>query len=115
MQVLFGVRGIAISEDCGLGGSLEGDETAGLAAGAGEAFAIGLEFGVAADGVEDGGQNGGGDGIARAHKAVVHPLPFPAGGDDAGFTQIGQVAGDFGLALAEGFDEVADAELAAGD
>jgi hypothetical protein len=98
-----------------LGGALESDEAVGLAAGAGEAFAIGLEFGVATDGVEDGGEDGGGDGIARADEAVVHPLPFPAGGDDAGFAEICEVAGDLGLALAEDFDEVADAELATGD
>jgi hypothetical protein len=114
----WGERGesrLARLEEGRLGGALEGDEAVGLAAGPGEAFAIGLEFGVAVDGVEDSGEDGGGDGIAGADEAIVHPLPFPAGGDDTGFAEVGEMAGDFRLALAEDFDEVANAELAAGD
>lgn len=43
----------------------------------------------------------------------MHPLPFPARRDDARITQVGEVARDFGLALAEDFNEITDADLAA--
>ena len=43
----------------------------------------------------------------------MHPLPFAARTDDTGVAEIGEVAGYFGLALLEHFDEVADTDLAA--
>ena len=41
----------------------------------------------------------------------MHPLAFAAGGDDAGLAQIGEVARDFWLGLAEDFNQIADADL----
>ena len=41
----------------------------------------------------------------------MYPLPFPAGGDDTGLAEVGEVTGDFGLPLLQDFDEVADADL----
>lgn len=45
----------------------------------------------------------------------MHPLAFAAGLDDAGAAQAGEVLGDFGLGLAEGFNQLADADLAIAD
>jgi arsenite methyltransferase len=44
----------------------------------------------------------------------VHPLAFAARGDNAGFAQVGEMARDFRLALAQDLDKVADADFAAG-
>ena len=43
----------------------------------------------------------------------MHPLPFPACGDDPSTAEVGEVPGNLRLALAENLDEVADADLAA--
>lgn len=43
----------------------------------------------------------------------MHPLSFAARSDDAGPAEVGQVAGDLGLALLEDFDEIANADLSA--
>lgn len=53
----------------------------------------------------------GGGGVRWGGDAVVHPLALAAGVDEAGGAEVGEVAGDFGLRLAEDLDEVADAEL----
>ena len=42
----------------------------------------------------------------------MHPLALAASSDDTGAAQISEMAGDLGLALAEDFDKVADADLA---
>ena len=52
-----------------------------------------------------------GSGVGRRSEAVVHPFAFAAGVDEAGGAEVGEVAGDLGLGLAEDLDEVADAEL----
>lgn len=44
--------------------------------------------------------------------AVVHPLAFAACADDAGAAQVGEVAGNLGLALVENLNEVTDADFA---
>jgi hypothetical protein len=41
-------------------------------------------------------------------------LPFAARGHDAGLAQVGKMARDLRLALAQDLDKVADADLAAG-
>lgn len=61
------------------------------------------------------GKNACGGGIRRHDDAVVHPLAFAAGGDEAGAAQIGEMARDFGLAEPENFNEITDADLAAPD
>ena len=70
---------------------------------------------VSAERAEGGGEDGGSAGVRGLCEAVVDPLAFAAGGDDAGAAEVSEVAGDFGLALAEDFDEVTDADFAAGD
>lgn len=42
----------------------------------------------------------------------MHPLALAASADNAGFAQVGEVAGDFWLALAEDLDKIADADFA---
>ena len=44
---------------------------------------------------------------------VVHPFALTTGRDDSRATQIGQMAGDFGLALGEDLNEVAHADFPA--
>jgi hypothetical protein len=98
----------------GYGRVLQGDEALGIAAGFAELCEVGLHLRVGAEGSEGRVQDGGGSGVGEAVDAVVHPLAFAAGFDDAGASQVGEVAGDFGLRLAEDLDEVADADLVAG-
>jgi hypothetical protein len=54
-----------------------------------------------------------GAGAPRLNEPVVHPLAFAASFDEAGAAEICEVAGDFGLALAQDLDEVTYADLAA--
>jgi hypothetical protein len=42
----------------------------------------------------------------------VHPLALATGAHQAGFAEVGEVAGDFRLGLLEYLDEIADADLA---
>jgi len=70
---------------------------------------------VAVERGQHGGEDGTGRSIGGRADAVVHPFAFAAGGDDAGLAQEGKVPGDFGLALAQDCDQVADADLATGD
>jgi len=92
--------------------AFEGGSFARGAAGSVEAGAVGLHgFFFTEDG-EGFAEDLRGAGIGGDDDAVVHPLPFPAGVDDAGAAEIGEVAGDFGLALAENFDKETDANLA---
>ena len=51
--------------------------------------------------------------VGRRADAVVHPFAFAARGDDTGLAQVGEMAGDFWLALSQDLDKVADADLAA--
>lgn len=46
--------------------------------------------------------------------AVVHPLSLTASTDNSSSAEVGKVAGDFGLALAQDLDKVADTDLASG-
>jgi len=100
-------------EGVGDGRAVEGDEALGFTAGPGEAGQVGLHVAVGLEGEQGGVEDGEGAGVGGALDAVVHPLPFAAGGDDAGVAEVGEVAGDFGLALLEDFDEVADADFPA--
>jgi hypothetical protein len=49
--------------------------------------------------------------MGRHDDPIMHPLAFPASGNDPSASQIRQVPGDFGLRLAEDFDEIADADF----
>lgn len=49
--------------------------------------------------------------MRRRYDPVVHPAAFPPHGDESGAAEVGEVAGDFRLWLAEDFSEVADANL----
>ena len=51
--------------------------------------------------------------MSRPVNSVVHPLPFPARGDDPGPSQVREMARNLGLALAQDLDEVTDADFAA--
>lgn len=90
----------------------EGDEAFGGAGGAFETGEVALHFEVGLEGAEGSVKDGSGAVISRMENAVVHPLALAAGADDAGVAQIGEVAGDLGLALAEDLDELADADFA---
>ena len=72
-----------------------------------------MQGGVGLEGGEGCVEDGEGVGVGGRVDAVVHPFAVAAGGDDAGFAQVGEVAGDLGLGLPEDFDEVADADFAA--
>lgn len=91
------------------------DERARSAAGTLKAGDVGLHVPVFAQRAESGGKDGGGAGVGRFREAIVHPFALAAGGDDACAAEVGEMARDFGLALAEDFDEEADADFAAGD
>jgi len=69
---------------------------------------------VGSQGDQRGFENGGGRGIGWRNDAVVHPLAFAARGNDSGPAQIGQMARDLGLPLAQYFNEVADTNFASG-
>lgn len=57
-------------------------------------------------------ENSGGDFVGWRKKAVVHPFPLAARGDDSGAAQVSQVARNFRLAQAQNFDEIANADFA---
>jgi len=50
----------------------------------------------------------------RDGQPVVHPLALTPGGDNAGFAQVGQMAGNLGLGRADDLREIADADLLPG-
>ena len=52
-------------------------------------------------------------GVRRYGDAVMHPLALAACGDQARAAQIGEMTGYLGLALAENFNEKADADFTA--
>lgn len=83
------------------------------AAGAVEAGEVGLRARLAAEDGERFLKDAGGGEVAGLGDAVMHPLAFAAGFHEAGAAQIGKVAGDLGLALAQDLDEIADADFAA--
>jgi len=84
------------------------------ATGAVEPGQVGPHLLVSAKRSQHGGQNGCGGGIGRRTDAVMHPFALAPRGNDAGFAQVGEMAGDLGLALTEDLDKVADADLAPG-
>lgn len=84
----------------------------GFATGAAKPGEVLLHGGVVVEGVKGGFEDGLCAGVGGSLNAIVHPLAVAAGGDDACVAEVGEVAGDLGLALAEDFDEVADADLA---
>lgn len=93
-------------------------ERGGLARGAAcpaEAGEIRLHGFLGAEDGEGCAQDPAGAGVGGHDDAVVHPFALAAGGDDAGAAEVGQMAGDFGLALAEDRDEIADADFPAVD
>ena len=96
------------------GSALWNNEPLRSAAGAVEFGQIGLHPLVGAQRSQNSVEDGCGGGIGGRADAVVHPLAFAARGNDAGLAQVGQVARDLGLALAENLDKMADADLAAG-
>ena len=87
--------------DGGLGGAADFDE----------ALAVALHFGVLVEPGAEFCEDAGGVGVCGLDEAVVHPLAFAAGGDDAGAAEVGEVARNLGLACAEHGDEEADADL----
>jgi len=85
---------------------------AGCAAGPVEAGAVGLQGAIGAECGERGLEQSGGFGRGGHLEAIVHPLAFAACADEACAAQVGEVARDLGLALAQHIDEIADADLA---
>lgn len=81
-------------------------------AGAVEARAVGLHGFFSAQNGQRFPENLRGPRIARKDDSVVHPFAIATGADDASPPEVGQVARNLGLAPAEDFDEVADADLA---
>lgn len=75
---------------------------------------VGPHFGVFRERRERGTEDIDCGVVLRPADPVVHPLALAAGGYNSGAAQIGQMAGDLGLRLAEDFNEVADADLASG-
>jgi hypothetical protein len=90
----------------------DGDESTRLAAGFGEPVEVGLHFAICAEGAQSSFENGESAGMRGSLDPVVHPLPFPARGDDSGAAQVGEMARDLWLALAQNLDEIADADFA---
>lgn len=82
------------------------------AAGGGEAGKVAFDFGLGAQVTQGIAEDARGQLVIGNGEAVMHPFAVAAGGDDAGFAEVGQVAGDLGLAHAKDFHEVADANLA---
>jgi hypothetical protein len=101
------------SDERGGWSTVESGDFGGHAAGFVETAEIRLHGLVFAENSEGFAQDFGGSGAGRDNDPIVHPLPFAPDGDYAGPSEVGEVAGDFGLTLAEHFDEVADADLAA--
>jgi hypothetical protein len=113
LVLLQAVRDLANVEGHGARGAGGHDEFLRGAAGAIEFDQVNLHLLVRGQRGEDGGENGGGSLVGRRHDAVVHPLALAARGDNAGVAQVGQMAGDLGLAMTENFDKEADADFAA--
>lgn len=80
-------------------------------AGAIEAGQVGLHGLLFPDDRERFAEDPGSTGIHRRDDFVVHPLALAARDHDAGAAQVSEVAGDFGLALPEYLDEIADADF----
>jgi len=93
--------GRAAQLNWGLGGAADFDE----------ALAVALHFGVLFEPGADLSENLGGVGVCGFDEAVVHPLAFAAGGDDAGAAEVGEVARNLRLVGVEDGDEEADADL----
>ena len=70
-----------------------------------------LHSGVVFHPVEGAAQNAGRADVFGRDESVVHPGALTANGNNAGPAQIGEVARDFGLGLAEDLDKIADAKL----
>jgi hypothetical protein len=86
-----------------------------LAAGAVETREVRLHFAIRLERAKGGIEDGSGRRIFRALDSVVHPLSLSPGSHDSRFSEVGEMAGDFGLALAKDFDQIADAHFAACD
>ena len=95
------------------GRALQSYEALRLAAGVAETGEVGLHLFAGVEGFERRVEDGAGGGVGGGLDAVVHPLAFAAGCDDAGAAEVGEMAGDLGLRLFEDFDEVTHADLAA--
>ena len=93
--------------------AFEGGNFARGTAGSIQTQAVGLHGFLFAEDGEGFAEDFCGAGMGGDDDAVVHPLPFPPRGDDSGSAEIGEVARDFRLALAEDFDEIADADFPA--
>ena len=79
-----------------------------------ESGSVNLHLFVAPERCQRGGENRGSGRIGDRADAVMHPLTLAARGDDTGVAQVGEMARDFGLALAEYLDKMADTDLATG-
>jgi SAM-dependent methyltransferase len=86
-----------------------------LAAGPAEAREVRLHFAIRLERIKGGIEDGSRSRIFRALDSVVHPLSLSPGSHDPSFFEVGEMAGDFGLALAKDFDQIADAHFAACD
>jgi len=97
----------------GDGGALESHELFGAAAGFSKLHEVCLHLAIGGESGQGRVEDCGGAAIGGALDAVVNPFPFAPGAYDAGVTQVSEMARNLGLALAEDFDKVADADFAA--
>jgi len=64
---------------------------------------------------QSGAQDRGSGGLAGNKQTVVHPLTLAPSGHDSSLAEIGQVARNLGLAEAQNFDKITDANFAVAD
>jgi hypothetical protein len=81
--------------------------------GADEFGSLGLHLFITFKRNQYGAEHGGDGGVGWHVDAVVHPLSLAPRRNNAHVSQVSQMAGYFGLALAQDFDKVADADLMA--
>ena len=100
-QSQAGGAGCSAELDGGLGGAADFDE----------ALAVALHVGVLLEPGAEFPEDAGGVWVCGFDEAVVHPLAFAAGGDDACAAQVCEVARNLRLVGVEYGDEEADADL----
>jgi hypothetical protein len=97
----------------GQGSTLKGDKTAWLATCLAEPGKVRLHLAISGKRREGGIEYGESAGLGGTLDAVVHPLPFPARRNDSGTAEVGKMARDLGLALAQDLNKVTNADFAA--
>jgi len=109
--LLFGLRSDRTINRARQGCALERDELRGATAGFGQTRPVRLHGCIFLQPRQRLAQYLCGSCIWRHRDAIVHPLAVAARLNHSGTAQIGQMPGDFGLALLQNLNKIADADL----